>query len=103
MVGPGEVDEDLEPETAEECTKYGPVVMCMIYEMPNVCEEEAVRIFVEFEQRDAAVRAIHDLNGRFFGGRVVRACFYNEEHFKNLELAEQLPSDDTASTDNGVK
>ena len=26
MVGPGEVDDDLEPETKEECGRYGEVV-----------------------------------------------------------------------------
>lgn len=35
MVGPGEVDEDLEPETAEECTKYGKVIKCMIFEVKS--------------------------------------------------------------------
>ena len=35
MVGPGEVDEDLEPETAEECGKYGKVSKVMIYEVRN--------------------------------------------------------------------
>lgn len=33
MVGPGEVDKDLEPETAEECTKYGKVIKCVIFEV----------------------------------------------------------------------
>ena len=33
MVGPGGVDEDLEPETAEECTKYGKVIKCLIFEV----------------------------------------------------------------------
>ena len=33
MVGPGEVDEDLEPETAEECQKYGKVCRCVIFEV----------------------------------------------------------------------
>ena len=33
MVGPGEVDDDLEPETAEECTKYGEVQKVVIYEV----------------------------------------------------------------------
>ena len=33
MVGPGEVDDDLEPETAEECTKYGEVNKVVIYEV----------------------------------------------------------------------
>ena len=33
MVGPGEVDAELEPETAEECAKYGKVIKCVIYEV----------------------------------------------------------------------
>lgn len=33
MVGPGEVDDDLEPETAEECSKYGEVHKVVIYEV----------------------------------------------------------------------
>ena len=33
MVGPGEVDEDLEPETFEECGKYGKVIKCLIFEV----------------------------------------------------------------------
>lgn len=86
MVGPGEVDEELEPETAEECTKYGKVLKVVIFEMPNVCEEEAVRIFVEFERMESAIKAIVDLNGRYFGGRVVRGSFYNLDKFRRLDL-----------------
>ena len=33
MVGPGDVDEDLQPEVAEECAKYGEVERCLIYEV----------------------------------------------------------------------
>ena len=33
MVGRGEVDEDLEAETKEECEKYGKVVKCVIFEV----------------------------------------------------------------------
>ncbi len=36
MVGPGEVDEDLEPETAEECAKYGKVIKCLIFEVKGI-------------------------------------------------------------------
>lgn len=57
--GPSEVDDDLEPETAEECAKYGAVVTCMIYQMPDAGDgPEAVRIFVEFENTEAAARGI---------------------------------------------
>ncbi len=33
MVGPGEVDEELQPEVVEECAKYGEVVKVVIYEV----------------------------------------------------------------------
>ena len=33
MVAPGDVDEDLEGETKEECQKYGEVNRCVIYEV----------------------------------------------------------------------
>lgn len=125
MVGPGEVDDDLQPETAEECGRYGAVANVMIYELPEATEDEAVRIFVEFESVEAASRgeriwlhvqeivvcvsvvvklvvtlaymlssslfaAIVDLNGRFFGGRIVKATFYDLDRFINLELADEV-------------
>lgn len=88
MVGPGEVDDDLEQETKEECKKYGDVVKCLIFEIPNkrVPDEQAVRIFVEFRQVDSAVRAVNDLDGRYFGGRVVRASFYDPDRFNKYDL-----------------
>lgn len=88
MVGPGEVDEELEAETKEECKKYGEVVKCLIYEIPNkkVADDEAVRIFVEFREVESAIKAATDLNGRYFGGRVVRVSFYNVGRFNKYEL-----------------
>ncbi|KAF6041480.1 RBM17 [Bugula neritina] len=86
MVGPGEVDNELEPETAEECSKYGKVIKCVIYELQNVPEVLAVRIFVEFEKISFAIKAAIDLNGRYFGGRVVRASFYSHEKFLEMKL-----------------
>ncbi len=61
MVGPGEVDDDLEPEVKEECnTKYGEVNSVVIYEIPNVVPEESVRIFIEFKRVESAIK------GKFF-------------------------------------
>uniref|UniRef100_A0A1E1X613 Splicing factor 45 n=1 Tax=Amblyomma aureolatum TaxID=187763 RepID=A0A1E1X613_9ACAR len=88
MVGPGEVDDDLEPETKEECSKYGEVVRCLIYEIPGVSDEEAVRIFIEFKSMASAIKAVVDTNGRYFGGRIVKASFYDHDKFKRLELAD---------------
>jgi len=91
MVGPGEVDDDLEPEVREECReKYGPVEKVLIFQIPRVDQTEAVRIFVEFEKVDSAVKAIIDLNGRFFGGRQVAARFYDHDKFKAFKLNEPL-------------
>uniref|UniRef100_A0A8C5Y095 Splicing factor 45 n=1 Tax=Microcebus murinus TaxID=30608 RepID=A0A8C5Y095_MICMU len=87
MVGAGEVDEDLEVETKEECEKYGKVGKCVIFEIPGAPDDEAVRIFLEFERVESAIKAVVDLNGRYFGGRVVKACFYNLDKFRVLDLA----------------
>ncbi|KAF9925040.1 hypothetical protein FBU30_005119 [Linnemannia zychae] len=89
MVGPGEVDNTLQEETAAECEKFGAVVRCLIFEVQKgkVPPEEAVRIFVKFETKDAAERALRDLHGRFFGGRQVRGQFYDEARFDALQLA----------------
>ncbi|KAK4880734.1 hypothetical protein RN001_008880 [Aquatica leii] len=74
MVGPGEVDDELEPEVKDECnTKYGEVATVTIHEVPNVEPEDAVRIFVEFRRIESAIKAVVDLNGRFFGGRQKRS------------------------------
>lgn len=87
MVGPGEVDDDLEPEVKDECnSKYGEVGSVIIHELPEQVPEEAVRIFVEFRRIESAIKAVVDLNGRFFGGRMVRASFYDTEKFDNLQL-----------------
>ncbi|KAJ6222935.1 hypothetical protein RDWZM_001480, partial [Blomia tropicalis] len=57
MVGPGEVDEELEPETKEECSKYGEVSTCSIYEVDNYeSDEDAVRIFIEFVRVESAIK-----------------------------------------------
>ncbi|KAI9028229.1 hypothetical protein CLU79DRAFT_738341 [Phycomyces nitens] len=89
MVGPGEVDDMLQEETADECAKYGKVERCLIFEVPNgqIADDQAVRIFIKFVQIEAAQRAINDLDGRYFGGRVVSAKFYENERFDRLDLA----------------
>lgn len=87
MVGAGDVDNELEGEVKDECnTKYGEVVSVIINEVPNVAAEEAVRIFVEFKRIESAIKAVVDLNGRFFGGRQVKAGFFPFEKYKSYQL-----------------
>lgn len=89
-MGPGEVDNELQDETSEECTKYGQVVKCIIYEMHGVSDDEAIRIFIEFDRLESAIKGLVDLNGRFFGGRSVKASFYDPIKFKSFQLAEPI-------------
>ncbi|XP_039295380.1 splicing factor 45-like [Nilaparvata lugens] len=59
MVGPGEVDSELEPEVKDECnTKYGDVIRVIIHELPEAPSDEAVRIFVEFKRIESAIKGM---------------------------------------------
>ena len=91
MIAPGEVDEDLEDEVAEECEKFGQVVKVMIFEVTDAGfpSQEAVRIFVEFTQTEASVKCAADMNGRYFNGRTVAVSYYSEYTFVSNELGPQ--------------
>eukprot|EP00457_Paulinella_chromatophora_P011061 gb/GEZN01011186.1/.p1 GENE.gb/GEZN01011186.1/~~gb/GEZN01011186.1/.p1 ORF type:complete len:309 (+),score=55.87 gb/GEZN01011186.1/:98-1024(+) len=78
LVGKGGVDKDLGDETAEECTKFGRVVKCHIVEAQQAPDDEAVRIFVEFSELSGAVRCLTGMQGRYFGGRRVKASYVSE-------------------------
>eukprot|EP00929_Paragymnodinium_shiwhaense_P043586 TRINITY_DN22406_c0_g1_i1.p1 TRINITY_DN22406_c0_g1~~TRINITY_DN22406_c0_g1_i1.p1 ORF type:complete len:401 (+),score=133.23 TRINITY_DN22406_c0_g1_i1:161-1363(+) len=93
LVGAGEVDEDLEEETAEEASKYGKIKKCVIKEIKGLPDNQAVRIFLEYEKQEGCVKAFADMNGRYFGGRVVKAQFFDEARFERGDLA---PGDDEA-------
>ena len=71
-----------------ECSKYGGVQSVLIFEVlePGFNPEEAVRIFIKFERVENATKALVDLNGRFFGGRTVSACFFSEDRFDKQDL-----------------
>lgn len=57
MVGPGDVDEELEPEVKDECnTKYGEVNSVIIHEAFGTVPEDAVKIFVEFKRIESAIK-----------------------------------------------
>uniref|UniRef100_A0A0N4XJ59 Splicing factor 45 n=1 Tax=Nippostrongylus brasiliensis TaxID=27835 RepID=A0A0N4XJ59_NIPBR len=85
MVGPDEVDDELEPEIREEMAKYGQVASVVIHKMEGVSDELAVRIFVEFTNVAQAIKAFVVMNGRFFGGRSVAASFYSLDDFNSKE------------------
>ena len=83
------MDDSLEDEIGEECSKHGPVSQIAIFEAtePGFPPDRAVRIFVRFERAESAMKAVIALEGRFFGGRTVKATFFSEEKFERQELA----------------
>ena len=91
LTGPGEVDGDLEDEVAEECERFGAVVRVVIFEVTDAGfpATEAVRIFAEFVEAESAERCRAEMDGRFFGGRTVRATSYDESKFFANDLGPQ--------------
>lgn len=90
MVGPEDIDDDLEGEVTEECGKYGQVKRVIIYQERQGEEDDAdiiVKIFVEFCEAMEMNRAIQALNNRWFGGRKVVAEVYDQERFENSDLS----------------
>ncbi|XP_056913249.1 poly(U)-binding-splicing factor PUF60a isoform X2 [Takifugu flavidus] len=90
MVGPDDIDDDLEGEVTEECGKFGQVKRVIIYQERQGEEDDAeviVKIFVEFSEVAEMNRAIQALNHRWFGGRKVAAEVYDQERFETSDLS----------------
>jgi len=100
LCGRAEVDDDLPGEVAEEANRFGVVERCFVYPVPGEArDDEAVRIFLvmsgcvslpllcSFPLVDGPLlicatlarslaggyNAVKNFDGRFFGGRTVRA------------------------------
>ncbi|XP_043287741.1 poly(U)-binding-splicing factor half pint-like isoform X2 [Venturia canescens] len=91
MVSPEDVDETLQEEIQDECSKFGIVERVIIYnERQSEDDEDAeviIKIFVEFSQMTEAERARDSLNGRYFGGRLVKAELYDQALFDNSDFS----------------
>ncbi|KAL3277262.1 hypothetical protein HHI36_012613 [Cryptolaemus montrouzieri] len=90
MVGPEEVDETLEEEIQEECSKFGAVERVIVYnevQSEGNDDDVIVKIFVEFLGTKEAEAARDALNGRYFGGRMVRASLYDQTLFDHSDFS----------------
>ncbi|KAF7275862.1 hypothetical protein GWI33_011198, partial [Rhynchophorus ferrugineus] len=90
MVGPEDVDDMLQDEIQEECSKYGQVERVIIYNEKQSEEDDndvIVKIFVEFFETFEAERARDGLDGRYFGGRMVRASLYDQTLFDHNDFS----------------
>jgi len=90
MVGHEDVDESLQDEIEDECSKFGDVDNVIIYQERQSEEADAeiiVKIFVEFQNPLGAKAAKDSLNGRFFGGRHVRADIYDQVMYEEQDFS----------------
>ncbi|KAH9816684.1 hypothetical protein DFH28DRAFT_890731 [Melampsora americana] len=80
VVAVDEVDDELSHEIAEEAGKHGIVERCFvrIVQKPIDDPSEAVRVFIIFSGLVGAWKAVKTFDGRFFGGRTIRARFFSE-------------------------
>lgn len=61
MVGPEDLDDELETEVTDECGKFGTVNRVIIYQEKQSEEEDAeiiVKIYVEFSKQEGKFHAI---------------------------------------------
>ena len=83
MVSAVDVDDTLEEELREECSKYG------LVEQVIICQERhgkgpqdiAVKIFVKFGSGMEADKGQRALHGRYFAGKIIHAESYDENMF----------------------
>lgn len=92
MVGPEDVDETLQEEIQDECSKFGYVEHVIIYKEKQSDNEDddsdvIIKIFVEFSMPREAERARDALNDRYFGGRIIRAEVYDQNLFEHGDLS----------------
>lgn len=91
MVDAEDLDEELEEEVTGECSRFGTVKRVIIYQEKQGVEEDAetiVKIFVMFSNPSEAEAAISSLNGRWFGGKMIKAQIYDQAKFEANELSQ---------------
>ena len=84
--------EDIYQDIRDECGKFGAIVNLVI-PRPNSKGEEVPglgKAFVEYVDTQSSMKAKAALNGRGFGGNIVRAVYYSEDKFTQGEFNDAI-------------
>ncbi|KAF9185247.1 Poly(U)-binding-splicing factor puf60 [Haplosporangium sp. Z 767] len=80
---PADIDDQLEEEFKEECSKYGPVILVQLLPLAD----GLLRIFIQFASPIDARSAAAQLNGRQFDGKTIQATLYDQQEYIAGRLA----------------
>ena len=72
-------DEDIREDMVEECSKHGQVEHVHVEK-----HKPGGIVLLKFATVEAAGRAAHSLNGRFFAGRMITAAYIDDAVFATL-------------------
>ncbi|OAF66160.1 splicing factor [Intoshia linei] len=74
--------DNLKNDIISECSKYGKIDKCIIH----LTDEDEVWVYLKFERKESAIKALISLNDRYFNERLIATRFVSEEQFDNIDL-----------------
>lgn len=84
MIYPEEINAEVHDEIRLECENFGFVNDIKFFQFTESLEMqigEKVRVFIEYDSVDSAVKAFEGLYDRYFNERIIRVKFYDEEMY----------------------